>query len=88
MNMRFSVGLLLALVATPALFTAYLYVSRFGRHTDVSDWLAVFASLAVGAIGVHMLPLRQNIRLGLIAVYVPAMGIGMFGSFFAYRGGL
>jgi hypothetical protein len=52
------------------------------------DLLFLAASVVIGASGVHILPFRQNVRLGLMAIYVPLMALGLIDWMFGFRGGL
>ena len=64
----------------PALFTAYLYFSRWPViwATAFTDWLVLVFAVAIGALGVALLPTREWVRMALVSIYVPVMGVALF----------
>ena len=69
------------------ILTGYLWLSRtydWNWHSGTLDYFALAASIAIGLIGVFLLPLRRVGRFALAAIYVPIAGFLLFLWMFAF----
>ena len=59
------------------IITGYLWLSRtydWNWYSGTLDYFALAASIAIGLIGVFLLPLRRVWRFIIAAIYVPIAG--------------
>lgn len=70
----------------PAIYTSYLFFSRWPVTwaTTFTDWLFLVFGVGVGALGVAFLPIREWAKMVLVSIYVPVVGVALFGWTFGF----